>query len=362
VTQDVDWLATNTSPGDTVAQFEEDFKGRALALSEGWSQVSVFLPGGSSYDGPVLQVVEKQPEGLIVVPAEVDMPKKSKYPFLALVIYTDGSSADVTELSGLIWSSDNEAAVKISNAEPQEGVAEAKNDNGEATITAEWQDQNLSAGALVTTSSECHGDPSVIVVTPDPIIIGVGESVKMMGTGTWSDGCTQSTTTGKDAHWHVAKDDEDVADVVHREKDGRAGLLTGLAVGVATVDNSWDNKVYGYAAVIVAEDPDLVSICQSPAALGTPTAITIVPSEGKLKEDSTLPYRALGYWSGENCYAYIENDLLLEWSSDDSKKCSVDAQGLVTAEGKDKDKTRINAIYDEDENLSDDAECEVKKK
>jgi hypothetical protein len=290
VTEDVDWLAVDDESDETVAQFSSSTNGLALGVSEGIAAIQVTTQQGDTYSGPLLAVGEKQLDALIVVPDELTMPEDSEWPFVARAQYSDGSSADVTNL--VQWLSSDDDAVEISNKKDEWGLAEAEDDDESAIITADWQDEGLSATADVQTTDECASDddfddrPVNIEVIPGPIhFITVGETYQMIGIGTFREEddddddretCTQSTTT-QDGHWHSS--DEDIVDVEHNKKG--SGRITGVAVGAAQIDNEW-KSVNGYTTVIVTEEAGEIESCEL-AANEQPESLQIVPGYAKAR-------------------------------------------------------------------------------
>jgi hypothetical protein len=182
--------------------------------------------------------------------------------------YADGTSADLT--TSVTWSSSSPGVASVSNAMGSAGL-----------VTA------LSAGntSVVATLSGISGAAKVIVspatltgitVTPAMSTIGAGGNVRLLATGTFSDGTMRDITT--QVTW--SSSNPMVASVSNAA--GTAGTVQGLAMGRVTITATLMGQM-GTATVVV-----------SGAAL---TSIDVTPANATTMVGIRSNYTATGHYS-----------------------------------------------------------------
>jgi trimeric autotransporter adhesin len=232
-----------------------------------------------------------------VAPLTVNVPKGETEQFTATGLYSNESTANLTDT--VTWSTSSATVATVSNASGSQGLASAAS-TGAATITATDSAALLSGKAVMTVIS-----PVLLTVTVSPAVANVpkGETEQLSATGNYSDGSTQNVTDS--ATWSTS----DASDATVSS----TGLVAGVATGLATITASY-SSVDGTSAITVVP----------PVLL----AVTVSPATANLPSGETQQLKATGDYSDGSTQNLTD---VVTWSTSDSSIASVSSTGLVTA-------------------------------
>ncbi|HGF3724550.1 TPA: Ig-like domain-containing protein [Vibrio parahaemolyticus] len=290
----------------------------AVGLAKGESVGVAQITASGTYDGVTLSdtqtltVTAAEMTGLEVTPETAEIAKGRTQQFTAKAIFTDTSTQDVTAYADTSWVSSTNAA-SLSGATA--GLASGDN-VGDTVVTATYNGFSDTTDLTVTAAVL-----ESIVVTPDPIEVGIGsdKTGTLTATGYYSDGTTPDITslvgwTGQDT-------------TVATVETG--GLVTGVASSrstttIATLDGISSNEV-------------TINVIKSLIS------ISVIPSEIEVRGLDSVQLTALGVYDDLS-----EEDItsLVTWSSEDRNIAIVSGAGLVSNGVDSDDTTSVSASID----------------
>ncbi|HCM1333070.1 TPA: Ig-like domain-containing protein [Vibrio parahaemolyticus] len=251
--------STNIVTTDPSTNWSSDVTGVATitadGLAHGVETGTAMITAGGTYDGVALQdstsltVTAAEMLSIDVTPAISSIAKGLSQQFTAIATFTDGTQ-DITTDSGTSWVSTNTAAVTISTAGADMGLA-----SGDAVGSTTIQATN--AGMTGTASLEVTSAELVSIdLEPDPLSVEEGKTGLLTALGTYTDTATDADrvdiTSDMDGWTPV---DTGIATVVD-------GTVTGVKFGSTTVTATKDGVTSAPATINVT--PTLVSITISP--------------------------------------------------------------------------------------------------
>jgi hypothetical protein len=222
VTADAVWSAAPT--GIVQVSNAGATAGLATPLAVGTATVGTTLGGidsASSGGSATVTVTAAELVSIAVTPQDATTAKGTQINLRAEGHYTDSSTQDLTAL--VTWSSDDTAAVAVSNAGGAEGRATAV-DVGSATITATEPTSGISGRTTVTVTP---AELVSIAITPTSPSVQVGMIVALSAEGTYTDDSRQDLTAA--VTWSSSNGNATVGN-----GSGTEGMLTGVSPG--TVD------------------------------------------------------------------------------------------------------------------------------
>lgn len=208
--------------------------------------------------------------------------------------YSNGQSQPVTAMS--TWGSSAASVATISSAGLLTAVAP-----GTATVTATIGTFSANLALTVT-----NAQVSSIVVTPAAPSLGVGRTVQLVATGTFTDGTTDVIT--ENATWSSATP----ATASVSNATGSQGLVTAVAVGTSQV------------SATIGAATGRITVTVTPAELAS---IAVTPSPITLAKGLTQQFSATGTYTDSTTTPL--NDV--SWSSSDGGTLSITDGGLATA-------------------------------
>ncbi len=249
----------------------------AVGLAKGESVGEAQITASGTYDGVTLSdtqtltVTAAEMTSLEVTPETAEIAKGRTQQFTAKAIFTDTSTQDVTAYADTSWVSSTNAA-SLSGATA--GLASGDN-VGDTVVTATYNGFSDTADLTVTAAVL-----ESIVVTPDPIEVGIGsdKTGTLTATGYYSDGTTPDITSLVD--W--TGQDTTIATVE------AGGLVTGAFAGststIATLEGISSNEVM----IVVNKILISVSLDQVPAVeLSDRTPSIALTATGTYDDGST---------------------------------------------------------------------------
>lgn len=173
---------------------------------------------------------------LVVTPGTASAATDSAVQFTATGTFSDGTTADLT--ATVIWSA---APSAVATMNPT-GLATTKTP-GLATVNALFGSRSATARLQVTTVTL-----SSIAVTPETTSVGIGATVPLVATGTYSDETTAVLTSA------VTWTSSDTQRATVANTSTRKGVVTGVAQGSVVITAALNN-VSGTANVSVDIPP-----------------------------------------------------------------------------------------------------------
>lgn len=302
----VDWSSSDTSVA-TISNIDgpqPPDKGRAEALMQGVTTISVDVPGLPLRDSVTLRVVPVRMVGVDVEPSTASMGLGASRKFYAYAKYNDGTRLDVTRHTKTLWSSSQTEVASVSNASDSSGLVKALT-KGTTTISAVHDGMTGSAQLTVTdaTAAEIEVSSDVPKILPQT-------TLQFRALGTFTDGSVRDVT--HEVRW--GSQHESVAKISNAE--GSWGLATGLSGGTSYMVASMDGTTG--ARALYVEDDELQSI-------------TIRPDSMNLSQAGT--YRLYATANFAHADSFTVNQAMT-WSSSDDSVVTVSnepgSQGVIT--------------------------------
>jgi uncharacterized protein YjdB len=215
ITQEADWTVT----GSGVA-FISGGDGHPIWLngvSPGETLLTCYF-GGVSATVPVT-ITDALLATVEMVPDAFSLPLGGTQDFFMVGTYTDGTRADLTPTS--TWTTSAPAVARVSSQPPGQVTALSV---GEATITAQFENQSASAEVTVS-DAEVVG----LQVLPALITLPVGEPIQVNAYGMYSDNTQRELTD------QVTWTSSDPQVVSVSNAFGQQGAAEGMSVGMATL-------------------------------------------------------------------------------------------------------------------------------
>ncbi len=252
--------------------------GLATGVAGGSSVITATLTGVSGTAN--LTVISLTSIAVTPNPASVHV--GATVQFTATGTYSDNSSAIIT--SQVTWSS---GTMSVATIAASTGLATGVT-QGSSIITATLGTINgtatLNVAALVS-----------IAITPNPASVGLGGSVQLTATGTFSDSTTANISN--QVTWNSAT----MADATI----SNTGLATGVAIGTSNI-TAVVNAIVSPIDVLTVTAPTLQSITVSPAnpAIGLGATVDFTAT-GNFSDGSTVPLPGATWTSGTTATATI---------------------------------------------------------
>lgn len=287
--QDVTAAATWTSSATATATVSA---GVVKGLAAGSAQITAAYMGKTA--SAAITVSGATAKSLIVSPASTTVSVKATSQLQATLLLSDGTSQDVS--SSASWSSSNAAVASVDAKGLVLGVGA-----GNATITA-------SASGLTGTSAVVVSAATLksIAVTPTNPSIGVGVTLKLTATGTFSDGTVADVTAS--ATWSSSNPAALTVDAT--------GTAQALSAGTSLV-SATIGAVSGATTVTIAS--------------ASVTTIVVAPATAKLAVGGTAGFVATATY-GDGSTSDVTTSAI--WASNAAAIASVSngagTQGTVT--------------------------------
>jgi hypothetical protein len=314
-TQDVTEAASWSSL-DTGVATVNNTTSKGLASGVGAGTTTIRATFSATNGDASLQVTSATLAYLVISAAsnKTSIADGTKLQFTATGVYTDNSTQDLTNDSGLTWGSTATAvaAFDFLPGDPK-GLITAKS-AGATVVSASLGGVNSQDYDLTVTTATLS---SITISPKDPIayIIAYGTTQQFTATGTFSDSTTQDLTTQVD--WSSSVDT--IANIDS----------SGLAITTTTTGTTVITARYPAGGPYTRTDSTNLQVVNVPL-----TAITITPSSKSTYVGETFQYAAVGTFSdGSNTY-YIDITNLVVWESSDNTRLiisnSTGSYGLAT--------------------------------
>jgi trimeric autotransporter adhesin len=280
--QDITALVTWSSSAPSSASISNaaNFEGLTTALGQGSTTITAALGGVSG--STALTVTAATLVSIGVTPALPSIAKGTVQQFIAIGIYTDNSTQDLT--ASATWTSTNPTIASISNASGSNGVASAAAVGTTSVVAA--------AGSVASPAVSLTVTPPTLVsiaVTAPRLSIAKGTTVQFTATGTYTDNSTQDLTTS--ATWLSAS--PTIAPV---NNAGSNGLATAVAVGTTSVIAA-SGTITSPAVTLTVTPATLVSIAVTAPSLSIAKGTTVqFTATGTYTDNSTQDLTTSATW------------------------------------------------------------------
>ena len=254
LTGEVTWSSSNAG----LASISTSSGSNGLATAAGVGNVTISAASGSITGSTTLTVTGALLTAIEITPNAPSIAKGVSQPFVAMGIFSDNSTQNLT--TQVTWSSTSTGVAVVSNSAPTIGTLTA---TGVGTTTLSASTASLSASIQVTVT------PATLVsiqVTPPLPSVAAGLSQQFTATGIYTDNSTQNLTIS--ATWATTA--ANVATVSNAS--GSQGLATSSSPGSASISATLGG-VSGSATFAVTP-ATLVSIAVTPANPAIPKGLT----------------------------------------------------------------------------------------
>jgi hypothetical protein len=286
-TQDLTALVDWESSDEGIATIADapGTAGMATTLAVGATTISATFGGGFS-DSTTLTVTSATLDALMLAPADPAIPNGTALEFTATGIFSDGSSADFTEL--VTWSSSDGGVATISNAAGVRGHAQTHG-VGATTISA----VDPASGESAATSLAVTAAALVsIAVTPDLPSLSLGLDLQMTATGTYSDASAQDLT--QDVTWSSSAP----GTATISNAGGSEGLASAQSLGAAILSATDPASSISGSTTLTVTAASLLSIAVTPADDSVATGATLaMAATGTFSDSSTADLTTQVTWS-----------------------------------------------------------------
>lgn len=289
ITTDATWTSSDTAVA-TVGP-----EGEVTAVAAGTTNISAAFGGKSG--SSLLTVSSVTLKSIAVAPATAVLAPASLLSYTATGTFSDGSTANVTDV--VTWSSSATNVASISSFGQVTGQSA-----GTATITAQQGSVSGNA-ALVVESSTL----STVTVTPATATVAEQTATQFNAIGTFADHSTQNLTSS--VSWTSSP--ASVATVSNASPT--KGLATGVAPGTATITALFAGQSGGATLTVTN---------------ATLNSITVTPDPATISLGGTQQFTATGNFSDgstENLTAQVT------WSSSEVSVATISAGGLASTAG-----------------------------
>jgi len=287
----VTWASSN------IAVATVNASGIATGLSLGTTSLTASLNGITS-NISTLNVTAPVLTGIAITPVSVTLAKGQTANMVATGIYSDGSTAAITDI--VSWTAADPSTATVGNTTGiVTGVA-----TGGSAVTAYSNGVSSPAAPVTVTPAALTG----ITVTPDNFSMPVGIGAVFTATGTFTDGTTGNISGS--VIWTYGN-----PPVV---TDHGVGLVTGAMIGSTSVSASMSGVTSNTASLQVTRH--VVTSITSIASLSGPTVAV----------GSYIYLTASGNYSDGLAWSSFSLEAPATWSSFDPAKATVSSAGRVT--------------------------------
>ncbi|EKY4203061.1 Ig-like domain-containing protein [Vibrio alginolyticus] len=331
------WLVTPSNFGLLVPQPVSEFK-----LAQLTKILEVLAnPSGTYLEITFIEPILPSTVTISGVPASVF--RGDTGTLSATVTYSDGNSSTTAEDSGIVaWSSSDESILTIDSLGNFNAL-----DAGSVTVTAlatsidPAYGNNISGDATIDISPVV---PSSIIVSSFPDAVFSGDTGTLTATVTYVDEHVISTSDNPSVVQWTSSNESILtidSDGAYRSIAGGDVTVTALAV---SEDETYDDSVFQTITITITAV--------------VPTAVSITTPVPELAVGDTGRTTASVTYNNGIAVSSTDNPSVVNWSSSDSTKASIDANGYYSALAK-SDEVTFTATSSENATLSNGAAFKI---
>ncbi|WP_207385402.1 beta strand repeat-containing protein, partial [Legionella cincinnatiensis] len=293
LTSSVTWSSSNTN----IAVISS-----TTGLAEGIAQgtVTITATSGAIAGTTNLTVSTAKLKSIVVKPTNPQIAQGTTQQFIAVGVFTDGSTHNIT--SSVVWSSSNTTVALISNRLGNNGLAAGRT-AGATTITA-----TLGTISGTTTLTVTNAVLQSIFVSPVNRTIAQGITQQYSATGIFSDNSTQDLTSS--VNW--SSSNTDIATI------NNTGKATSIAQGKVLI-RATSGSVFGTTSLTVTA--------------ATLKSIAVTPANASIAKGTTQQFIATGTFT-DGSKSDITSSVF--WSSSQPEFATISneagSNGLATGE------------------------------
>lgn len=294
LTNSVTWSSANPA----IASI--DAAGLAIANSVG--STTITATSGAIQGSTTLSVTAPILTRIEIIPANLMLPIGQQSPYIALGVYNNGVTQDLTDM--VTWTS---SSMSVATIDRHSGLATTR---GAGTTTIRARLDHIIGKVTLTVF------PVVLIsisIKPSDSVLVANTNEQLTATGTYSDGSTQDITN------LVTWSSSDASVAFISSITPTNGLVTAISPGTATISASLDSIV-GVALVNVLPAPFTLQLLQ------------INPVNPRIAQGFTQQFQALATYS--NGIVNFTQDVTADatWSSSNLNVATIGATtGLATA-------------------------------
>ena len=236
LTDSVTWASS--VPATATVSNAPGTEGLATSAAIGGTTITATEPGSGINGSTTLTVTAAVLVSIAVTPSSPSIPLGTGQQFTATGTYSDASVQDLT--AAVTWSSSATGVATVSNAGGSEGQATSVA-LGATTITATEPGTGVNDATTLTVTAATLVS---IAVSPAATEVGVGGTQQLVATGTYTDASQQDLTD------QVTWSSGSPGTATVSNAGGSEGLVTGVAIGSATITGTDPGTGINAAAVI----------------------------------------------------------------------------------------------------------------
>ena len=298
-TQNAIWITAD--PNIAAVGVKGNSAGLLELLASGETTVAATFAG--AVDSTQVVVSEAVLVSFNVYPGSKSLPKGIQQQFQAIGVYSDGSSAILTNVAS--WQTTDSAIASVT----AKGLLTA-NGSGEASVIANIEGYTAFADLTVTAA-----ELALLQIVPLEVTGPIGNGQQLTLIAYYSDGTTSDAT--QQATW--TSDSPNVALVDNNL--GRQGQLYLLSEGVASISASWD----GQQVLRTRLDSNSIDVTVTAAVLAE---IIVSPRNESIPVGVEIDYTATGIYSDLSHQDITDK---VSWVSSEASIATVTAEGRATA-------------------------------
>ncbi|WP_298775013.1 Ig-like domain-containing protein [uncultured Shewanella sp.] len=276
---------------------------------------AVYQDGVNRVQGEMMLAVTKAiPIELVLSSDKSSIAQGQSMPLKAVVIYSDNTTADVSQDNGISWVSDNTVLAKVN----EDGIltANSTQQTGDVTVLATYIDTGISVNASMKIAVT-EAIPKALVITPTSVNLAQGTYQQFKAIVTYSDNTSNDVTTL--VSW-INNTESLVA-------------ITGTGLVTANSQQQLGDAEIKATYTDINVSVDATAVITVTAA--TPQRLVISPIVVSLAQGRTQQYTATVIYSDDTTADFTQNKAL-SWSTQPSELASINEQGVVTANSQQK--------------------------
>lgn len=235
-------------------------------------------------------------------PADATIANGTNLQYNAIATFNDGSTLNVTFVSGVNWTS---SVPTVATIGPASGLSVSKG-VGSSMIGVSFG--TFSDSTTLNVSSATIQSISVSPASPG---IAPGTSQRFTATGTFSDGSTQNITTV--ANWQSSNP----AAATVSNSPGNFGLATGVAQGMSTISASFTSPA----------GPSSTGSSVLNVSNATLQSIAVTPTNAVIAPSGAVQYTAIGSFSDGSTQNL---NTVAAWTSSQTSVATINSTGSAT--------------------------------
>jgi len=273
-----------------------------LLTAHGLGSSTITATSGSVSGSTSVTVNAANVVGVTLQPSGVTIANGTNQQYTAIATFNDGSTLNVTNTSGINWTS---SALSVATIGATSGLAVSKS-VGSSMIGVSFA--SFSDSSMLTVSNATIQSVSV---SPANTTIAPGTTQRFTATGTFSDGSTQNITSV--SNWQSSNP----AAATVGNSGGTFGVATAVAMGSSSISASFTSP----------GGPPAMGSTSLTVSGATLQSITVTPTGSTITVGSSVQYTAIGHFSNGT----MQNlNTVVTWNSSHTGVATISSSGSAT--------------------------------